>query len=71
MKKSPYDFSSVSDRSVSLGGILLPRVSITALALLGAVKPTLGSKVSPLETLLPDMEKKISDDGKGHFCSQF
>ena len=40
-------------------------------ASLGAVKPILGSKVPSLETLLPDMEKKIfgffiSDDGKGH-----
>ena len=69
MKKSPLDFCSISDRSVSSGGTLLPWVSITALASLGAVKPTLGSKVPPLETLLPDMEKKssgffISDDGK-------
>ena len=71
MKKSPLDFCSISDRSVSSGGTLLPWVSITALASLGAVKPTLGSKVPPLETLLPDMEKKssgffISDDGKRH-----
>ena len=72
-EKSPLDFCSISDRSVSSGGTLLPWVSITALASLGAVKPTLGSKVPPLETLLPDMEKKssgffISDDGKRH-CS--
>ena len=65
------DFCSISDRSVSSGGTLLPWVSITALASLGAVKPTLGSKVPPLETLLPEMEKKssgffISDDGKRH-----
>jgi len=70
-EKSPLDFCSISDRSVSSGGTLLPWVSITALASLGAVKPTLGSKVPPLETLLPDMEKKssgffISDDGKRH-----
>ena len=54
---------------------MLPWVSITALASLGAVKTTLGSKVPPLETLLPDIEKKIfgifiSDDGKGHFSSK-
>ena len=73
MKKSPLDFCSISDRSVSSGGTLLPWVSITALASLGAVKPTLGSKVPPLETLLPDMEKTgffISDDGKRHFPSK-
>ena len=34
-------------------------VSITALASLGAVKPTLGSKIP--ETLLPDMEKNLRD----------
>ena len=61
MKKSPLDFCSISDRSVSSGGTLLPWVSITALASLGAVKPTLGSKVPPLETLLPDMEKNLRD----------
>ena len=44
-KKSPLDFCSILDRSVSSGGTLLPWVSITALASLGAVKPTLGSKV--------------------------
>ena len=48
-----------------------PWVSITALASSG-VKPTIGSKVPPLETLLPEMEKKssgffISDGGKEHF----
>ena len=46
---------------MSSGGTLLPWVSITALASLGAVKPTLGSKVPPLETLLPDMEKNLRE----------
>ena len=61
MKKSPLDFCSISDRSMSSGGTLLPWVSIKALASLGAVKPTLGSKVPPLETLLPEMEKNLRD----------
>ena len=56
---------------MSSGGTLLPWVSVTGLASLGAVKPTPGSKVPPLETPFPDMEKKssgffISDDGKRH-----
>ena len=45
MKKVPYIFGFW----VSI---------ITTLASLGAVKPTLGCKVLPLETLLPNMEKK-------------
>ena len=51
-EKSPLDFCSISDRSVSSGGTLLPWVSITALASARAAKPTLGRKVPPLEPLL-------------------
>ena len=59
-------------KSTKISFFFLPWVFITDLASLGAVKSTLGSKVLPLETLFPDMEKKssgffISYDGKGHF----
>ena len=65
MKKSPLEFCSIWDRSVSSGGTLLPWVSITAS--LGVVKQTIGSKVPPLiwkknlrDFSFPMMERDIT-----------
>ena len=62
-------FFSISGRSVSKGGTLLPRVGFTAPSEARAVIETQGSKVPPEDTLLSEMEQKskglffISDVG--------
>ena len=67
--KYPEDFFSISGRSVSKGGTLLPRVGFTAPSEARAVIETQGSKISPEDTLLSEMEQKskglffISDVG--------
>ena len=67
--KNPEDFFSISGRSVSKGGTLLPRVGFTAPSEARAVIETQGSKVPPEDTLLSEMEQKskglffISDVG--------
>ena len=67
--KIPKIFFSISGRSVSKGGTLLPRVVFTALSEASAVIETQGSKVPPEDTLVSEMEQKskglffISDVG--------
>ena len=56
--KNPEDFFSISGRSVSKGGTLLPRVGFTAPSEARAVIETQGSKVPPEDTLLSEMEQK-------------
>ena len=50
-------FFSISGRSVSKGGTLLPRVGFTAPSEARAVIETQGSKVPPEDTLLSEMEQ--------------
>ena len=67
--KNPEDFFSISGRSVSKGGTLLPRVGFTAPSEVRAIIETQGSKVPPEDTLLSKIEHKskglffISDVG--------
>ena len=56
--KNPDDFFSISGRSVSKDGTLLPRVGFTAPSEARAVIETQGSKVPPEDTLLSEMEQK-------------
>ena len=59
--KKPDDFLSISGRSVSNGGTLLPRVGFTAPSKARAVIETRGSKVPPKDTLLSETEQKSKE----------